>query len=49
LDDQRRCEAERLRGLEIDDQLELGRRLNWKLRRRRAAQDAIDIGGGLVR
>ena len=38
--------TERLGGLEVDDHLELDRELNGKLRRLRAAQNAIDIGGG---
>src|SRR6516164_1252622 len=42
----RHGQPERLGGLESDDHLELGRRLNWKLLRRCAAQDAIDVGGG---
>ena len=40
-------EAERFRGLEIDDQLVFGRRLNRKVRRLLAFEDAIDINGGL--
>jgi hypothetical protein len=36
-------EAERLRGREIDHQLELDRGLNWKLARLRARQDASNI------
>src|SRR5271169_6004342 len=38
--------AECLGGLEVDDQFERGRLLNGQLRRLRAAQDEIDIGGG---
>ena len=40
----RHFKAERLRGLEIDHQLELGRRLNWQLGRFLALEDAIGIG-----
>src|SRR5262245_51125048 len=39
-------EAERLRGLEIDEQLELGRRLHRKLGRFFALEDAADVFGG---
>jgi hypothetical protein len=36
-------ETKRLRGLEIDDQFVLGRRLNWQVGRLLAFKDAIDI------
>src|SRR5262249_57657700 len=39
----RHFEAERLRRLEIDDKLVFGRRLNWKLARTGALEDAVDI------
>src|SRR6516165_4349426 len=38
--------AERLGGLEVQDHLELGRKLHREIARLRAAQDAIHIGGG---
>src|SRR6478609_5147672 len=37
-------EAERLRGLEVDHQLELGRRLHRQIRRLLALEDAMDVG-----
>src|SRR5262249_26887042 len=37
----------RLGGLEVDDHLELGRKLHWEIARLLAAQNAIDIGGGM--
>ena len=37
-------EAERLRGLEVDDRFVLGRRLHRKVGGLGAAQDAVDIG-----
>jgi len=40
----RHGQVERLRSLEIEDRLVLGRRLHRKLRGRAAAQNAIDIG-----
>ena len=43
LKEPRHVEAERLRGLEIDRQLELDRGLDGKLARLRALQDAIDV------
>src|SRR5262249_30239999 len=45
LDEERRGdgEAERLGGLEIDDQQKFGRRLYRQVRGRRTPQDAIDI------
>ena len=43
---QRHVDAERLGGFEVDDQLVLGRCLNWELRRCRAAQDTIYVGAG---
>ena len=39
----RNDEAERLGGLEIDDQLELGRFLDWKIASLFAPKDSIDI------
>ena len=42
----RHRQAERLCGLEVDGHLVLRRQLNGQLRRLRAAQNAIDIGGG---
>ena len=38
-------EAKRLRGLEIDDQLVLGRRLHRQVGRLLALEDAIDVAG----
>src|SRR6516162_8989440 len=38
--------TERLGGLEVDDHLELGRKLHREIARLLAAQDAIHIGGG---
>src|SRR5262249_17307589 len=46
LQGQRDGKAERLRGLEVDDQLELGRLLDRKRGRRRALENARDIGAG---
>ena len=40
---QRHFEAERLGGLEINDELELGWRLDWEFARLRAIQDAIGV------
>ena len=40
----RNWQRERLSGLEVDDQLELGWRLDRKLARLRTHQDAIGIG-----
>src|SRR5262249_53582217 len=40
----RHFDAERLRGLEVDDQFELDWRLDRKLARLLALEDAIDIG-----
>ena len=39
----RHCEAKGLRGLEINDELELGRYLDRQLARVRATENAIDI------
>src|SRR5215468_3029848 len=41
--------AERLCGLEVDDKFEFSRKLNGKVARLRAAQNAIDIGGGTTK
>src|SRR3977135_1328823 len=40
----RALESERLRGLEIDHRLELGRRLHRQLTRLLTLEDAVDIG-----
>ena len=40
------CQAERLGGLEIDDQLELGRLLDRQVGRLRPSQNLVDIVGG---
>src|ERR1700731_4264784 len=45
----RHVEAERLGGLEVHDHLELGRKLHREIGRLRAAQNAIDIGGGATK
>jgi hypothetical protein len=37
-------QPKRLGGLEVDDQFELGRDLDWKVGRLLALEDAIDIG-----
>src|SRR5881397_749670 len=42
----RNREAERLRGLEVDDQLVLTWCFHWKSRRAGTAQDLIDVDGG---
>src|SRR5262249_12929679 len=42
----RYCKTERLGGLEVDGHLELARKLHREIARLRAAQNAIDIGGG---
>src|SRR5215831_4555106 len=44
----RHLKAERLCGLQIDHQLVSSRRLNWKVRRLLAFEDAIDITGRLT-
>jgi hypothetical protein len=44
LEEQRHVEAERLRGLEIDRQLELDRGLDGTFTRLGAFEDAIDVG-----
>jgi hypothetical protein len=44
----RHGKAERLRGLEVDDQLKLGRCLHRKVGRLLASQDAIDISGSAL-
>ena len=41
---QRHVESKHLRGLEVDDQLELDRSLDRKLARARASENTIDIG-----
>src|SRR5688572_16704320 len=43
--DPRRGQAKFLRGLQVDDELELRRRLHWQIGRFGAAKDTIDIGG----
>src|SRR6266566_9283998 len=40
---QRHLEAQRLGGLEIDDQLKLCRRLQWKVGRLLTLEDAVDV------
>ena len=42
----RNVEAERLGGLEVDDQLVLGRRLHRQVGRLLALEDAVDVAGG---
>src|SRR6202022_5084122 len=42
----RLLQAECLRGLEVDDQLEPGRLLNWKIRGLDALGDLVDVAGG---
>ena len=39
----RQCEAQRLGGLQIDDQLKFGRKLNRQVGRFRAPKDETDI------
>ena len=39
-------EAERLGGLEVDDQFEFGRRLHRQVGRLLALEDAVDVAGG---
>src|SRR5262245_25534263 len=41
----RQVEPKRLRGFEVDHQVELGRRLHWQVGRLLALEDAIDIAG----
>src|SRR5262249_47882944 len=41
--------AERLGGLEVQDHLELGRKLHREIARLLAAQDAIHVGGGATK
>src|SRR5271154_3306325 len=43
----RNGEAKRLRGLEIYNQFELSRLLNWQVRWLRPAQNFVDIFGGV--
>ena len=49
LEMQRHVEAQRLGGLEIDDQLELCRRLHWKVGRLLALEDAVDVSCRLAK
>ena len=42
----RHSEAERLGGLKVDDQLELGRGLHRQIRRFLTFQDTVDVAGG---
>jgi hypothetical protein len=42
-------EAERFGGLEVDDQLELGGLLNWKIRGLHALEDLVDVVGGTAK
>jgi hypothetical protein len=42
----RHCEAERFGGRNIDDEIELGRLLNWQLARLRTAQNLVDVVAG---
>src|SRR5262245_7248781 len=46
--DDRHVEAERLGGLEVDNQLELGRLQKWQIRGFGAAEDAADIDAALI-
>jgi len=39
-------EAERLGGLEVDDQLELSRLLDGEISRLGTLEDLVDVGGG---
>ena len=45
----RNGQAERLGGLEVDDELELGRRLNWQIGGFRTAKDAVDVIRGAAK
>ena len=49
LDDQRHREAERLGGLEIDDQLEFGRLDYWKIGRLRTLENSADVDSRLAK
>jgi hypothetical protein len=44
----RHIQAERLRGLKVDDQLDLGALLHWQVRGLRALEDAAGIDAGLA-
>ena len=44
----RHGEAERLGGLEVDDQFELGRLLDWEVSRLSALKDAAGVYAGLA-
>jgi hypothetical protein len=48
-DRHRNRQAERARGLQIDDELELGRLLDRQLARLRAFEDLVDVDGGSPR
>src|SRR5215813_10930418 len=45
----RHGEAERLGCLEVDDELQLGRRLHWQIGRSLALEDAIDVGSSAAK
>ncbi len=45
----RHLQAECLRGLEVDDHLELSRLLNWKIRGLDAPEDLVDVAGGTAK
>src|SRR5215468_12453711 len=49
LEVKRNVESERLGGLEIDDQLILGRSLHWEMRRLSTVEDAVNVIGCLAK